>query len=105
MSRYEGATAIYENTKARDATVKREDAKKGSAKNSVRSFCRSLLRGKPGSFGKSLGEPARIAAFCFLVTQIDTQALLQGALTDQKQAQTLIGLVAEEGLEPPTRGL
>ena len=64
------------------------------------SFAESLA-----SFGKKLGEPARIAAFCFLVTQIDTQALLQGALTDQKQAQTLIGLVAEEGLEPPTRGL
>ena len=44
--------AMYENTKARDATVKKEDAKKGSAKNSVRSFCRSLLRGKPGVFRK-----------------------------------------------------
>lgn len=44
--------AMYENTKARDATVKGKDAKKGSAKNSVRSFCRSLLRGKPGVFRK-----------------------------------------------------
>jgi hypothetical protein len=38
---------MYENTKAPDATVKRKVAKKGSVKNSVRRFCRSLLRGKP----------------------------------------------------------
>ena len=38
---------MYENTKVRDATAKRKDAKKGSAKSSVE-FCRSLLRAKPG---------------------------------------------------------
>ena len=54
---------MYENTKARDATVKREVAKKGSAKNSVRSFCRSLLRGKPGVFRKE-DEAAAAEAAC-----------------------------------------
>ena len=39
---------------------------------------------------------------CCLVTQIDTQGLPDGA---RARANSLIGLVAEEGLEPPTRGL
>ena len=37
-----------------------------------------------------------------VVTQIDTQALPRG---EAKLPNLLIGLVAEEGLEPPTRGL
>jgi hypothetical protein len=41
-------------------------------------------------------------AFWCLVTQIDTQAVREAAMMERK---TLIGLVAEEGLEPPTRGL
>jgi hypothetical protein len=48
---------MYENTKAPDATVKGKVAKKGTAKNSVRSFCRSLLRGKP-SVARSEDEAA-----------------------------------------------
>ena len=39
--------------------------------------------------------------FAFLLPKLTHQALLQGALTDQKQAQTLIGLVAQEGFETP----
>jgi hypothetical protein len=54
---------MYENTKARDATAQREDAKKGSAKNSVRSFCRSLLRGNPGVVRKE-DEAAAAEAAC-----------------------------------------
>jgi hypothetical protein len=53
---------MYENTKARDATGKGKDAKKTSAKNSVRSFCRSLLRGKRGVFRKEDEAPAAEAA-------------------------------------------
>ena len=37
-----------------------------------------------------------------VVTQSDTQALPEGP---RDRAKSLIGLVAEEGLEPPTRGL
>jgi hypothetical protein len=37
-----------------------------------------------------------------VVTQIDTHGMPDGARTT---ANALIGLVAEEGLEPPTRGL
>ena len=43
---------MYENTKARDATVNREDAKKGSAKNSVRSFVGPSFAESLASFGK-----------------------------------------------------
>ena len=54
---------MYENTKARDATLKTEDPKKGSAKNSVRSFCRSLFSGKPGVVRKE-DEAAAADAAC-----------------------------------------
>jgi hypothetical protein len=54
--------AMYEKTKARDATVKGKDAKKGS-ENSVRSFFRSLLRGKRGVFRKE-DEAAAAEAAC-----------------------------------------
>jgi hypothetical protein len=40
--------------------------------------------------------------FAYLVTQIDTQAM-RGVVN--MRDKSLIGLVAEEGLEPPTRGL
>ena len=40
--------------------------------------------------------------FLLVVTKIDTQALPRG---EAKLPNSLIGLVAEEGLEPPTRGL
>ena len=41
-------------------------------------------------------------AFWCLVTQLDTQALRRSGAHG---SNLLIGLVAEEGLEPPTRGL
>jgi hypothetical protein len=54
---------MYENTKAPDATITKKDAKKGSAKNPVRSFCRSLLRGKPG-VDRNEDEAAAVDAAC-----------------------------------------